>query len=214
MQTRRWTYPSTDASEPVLSELVENIRFGGVIGYPTETVYGLGGDAFNLETIRRIYRLKGRDFTSPLLILVRDREMLNAATRTIPHVAERLIQSFWPGQLTLIFEKDGGIPDALTGGRGAVGVRMSPDPVCRFILSRLDRPLISTSANPSGRVPARTASEVIRYFDGKVEWVIDGGARTDATPSTILDVTHTPPRLIRQGGVSKAQIETCIGAVI
>ncbi|HDQ46167.1 MAG TPA: threonylcarbamoyl-AMP synthase [bacterium] len=213
MTTQRLAYPISIRAEPLVPRFVECVHAGGVIGYPTETVYGLGGDALNTRTIERIYRLKGRAFRNPLLVLVRDRDMLKETVRSIPSQADVLIRAFWPGPLTLIFEKCVRIPGALTGGSGTVAVRMSPDPFCRFVFTWFDRPLISTSANPSGAVPAQTEADLIRYFGGKIDWAVDGGKRQNTTPSTLLDLTCIPPRLVREGGVTGKQIELCIGAV-
>ena len=197
----------------VIDRVVDCLNQGGVIGYPTETVYGLGGDAGDGDVIERIYRMKGRDFRKPLPVLVNRTEDVRGLVEDIPEKAGILMARFWPGPLTLVFEAFSSLPETLMGGSGRLGVRVSPDPVCRALLERFRRPLVSTSANPAGREPAESASAVLDYFGTEVDLILDGGVRRSTVFSTVLDVTEDPPRLLRRGGVPREAIENLVGAV-
>lgn len=199
--------------ESVIDEAVDLLMRGGVIGYPTETVYGLGGNATEARVIERITRLKGRDSGKPLLVLVAGVEAVLPLVRGFsPHV-KILMENFWPGPLTLVLEASSALPEAISGGTGRLGVRVSPDPVCRALVERLKKPLVSTSANPAGKEPARTASEVLFYFGEGVDLVLDGGERRTEIPSTVLDVSGDIPRLLRVGSIQREAIEKVMGEV-
>jgi L-threonylcarbamoyladenylate synthase len=195
------------------SQVADYLISGGIIGYPTETVYGLGGDAENDEVIRQIQMLKDRDSSSPFLVLVSNRENVIPIVQTVPVKAEILMAAFWPGPLTLVFEASAVLPRSLIGDARRIGIRVSPDPVCRQLLEYLNKPLISTSANPSGFAPARSASEVAAYFAGRLGMILDGGKRLGNGVSTVLDVTLDPPRLIREGAIPKEAIIRTVGGI-
>ena len=191
----------------------EVLRLGGLVLHPTETVYGLGGDgsAANNELIARV---KAREVGQPLILLTPDRETLMASFPAAcwPDEAERLAQAFWPGPLTLVIPCDSAAA-GLLGPDGGLAVRVSPDPVVGMILRSWGRPMTSTSANRSGRPPARTASEALALFEdrahlGGVEPVlaVDGGPRMGGRPSTIVSLVGTPPRLLREGPIGRAAI--------
>lgn len=213
MKTKKLTFPLQSGTEQDFEKMVGDLKRGCLIGYPTETIYGIGGDALNKETIQNVFFLKRRRFSQPLLVLVRDAAMLEGLVEPIPKQAAVLMQSFWPGPLTLLFKKTKVLPDALTGGVPCVGIRVSPDPVCRQVLEVLNRPLISTSANPSGQRPALDAATVFNYFSGAIDWILDGGPRISGNPSSLLDVTRDPPVLLREGQISRQDIEAEIGDI-
>jgi L-threonylcarbamoyladenylate synthase len=198
-------------SASVCDDVVKLLLRGGVIGYPTETVYGLGGDATLGFVVQRVCQLKGRHFGKPLLVLVSDEEAVSSVAADIPEKARTLMDRFWPGPLTLIFEAKPTLPRPLTGEQRRVGVRVSSDPVCRAILKQFQKPLVSTSANTEGRRPASTAEEVLRYFGETVDLIVDGGRRGLMVPSTLLDVSEDPPHLLRRGAVAVRDIERVIG---
>lgn len=190
------------------------IRRGGVAGYPTETVYGLGGDARSAAVWRRIAELKQRSGSSPFIILIREPGLLQNIAARIPDYARAFIDRCWPGPLTLVFAASRRLPGHLASGDGTIAVRISPDPVCRQLMGQIDFPLISTSANPAGGQPARTAPEVLRYFDGRLDAVIDGGERDSGEVSSILSVAADRPVLIREGAVKRSNLEEIGGIPI
>ena len=199
--------------ESVIDEVVDLLMRGGVIGYPTETVYGLGGNATEARVVERITRLKGRDSGKPLLVLVNGIEDVLPLIRGFSPRVKILMEDFWPGPLTLIFEASSVLPEAISAGTGRLGVRVSPDPVCRALVERLKKPLVSTSANPTGKKPARTASEVLYYFGDGIDLILDGGERKSEIPSTVLDVSGDIPRLLREGSIQREAIEKVMGGV-
>lgn len=200
--------------EPVLSDALDVINRGGIIAYPTETVYGLGCDALNAASIHRVFELKGRELGKSFLVLIRSEEEIETVAKSVSPLAERLMQAFWPGPLTLIFESAPALPEILTGKSNRIGVRISPDPVCQCLLDRFRRPLVSTSANPSGNKPARNARMVIDYFGHGVDLILDHGERPSTMPSTVLDVTQSIPVLTRRGPVSLEAVQKIIGEVV
>ena len=206
----------TDRILKIDSEHMEDFLFdrvvalfnrGGVIGYPTETVYGLGGDATNENVIHRIFQLKGRDSKKPLLCLVHSKEDLFPIIEQVSQKAERLMDTFWPGPLTLIFSISKKLPKSLQSECGKIGIRISNDPICQMLTQKFKNPIVSTSANRTGQEPARTANQVINTFGKSLDLVLDGGKRDSLNPSTVLDVTEDPPRVIRKGAVSLKKIQ-------
>lgn len=157
---------------------LEVFRTGGVIAYPTETFYGLGIDPFNIEAVKRLFLLKGRPAKSPISLIIKDRLMLTELVQGVPPVAERLIKKFWPGPLTIILRAKAGLPAELLANTGKVGVRISSNPVAQRLVEELNSPITATSANPSGKEPPRSSSEVIEYFNGSIDMLIDGGVLT------------------------------------
>lgn len=177
------------------------LRMGGLVGFPTETFYGLGAVALDAAAVRRIVAVKGRPESKPLLVLVDSISMVDVVALEIPGPARVLMAVHWPGPLTLVLRARPEVPVDVTAGSGTVGVRLSPHPVARALVSVLGSPITAPSANPSGQAPPTTAAEVLAYFRGRIEMILDGGATAGGEPSTVLDVTIDPPRLIRAGAV-------------
>ena len=199
--------------ELIIKEAVDVLNRGGIIGYPTETVYGLGGDGTKPQVVRRIQKLKGRHFDKPLLILTAGIDEAVSLVSNVLPVAKDLMDSFWPGPLTLLFQGRGSLPVGVLGPDHRIGIRVSSDPVCMALLKRFNKPLISTSANPEGEKPATGASEVEGYFECLIDFIVDGGIRKSSKPSTVLDVSVEPPVLIRSGVISKQSIQTVVGRI-
>lgn len=193
------------ASSP-LEEAVEAVKRGGVVAYPTETFYGLGCDPFNPESVKRLFVLKGREIINPVSIIIEDRKALDYVVRVVPSRAEWLMERFWPGPLTIIFEASDRVPQALIGGGHGIGVRISSSPYTQRFISALHAPLTATSANPSGAPPPSTAEEVVGYFGGSLDVVIDGGRLTATAPSTVVDVTGHDIKVLREGAIPVAEI--------
>ncbi len=188
------------------AKVVEVFGAGGVIAYPTETFYGLGVDPFNIEAVKRLFQLKGRPAKSPISLIIKDRPMLNKLVEGVPPVAERLIKEFWPGPLTIIFRAKTVLPAELLANTGKVGVRISSNPVARRLVEALDSPITATSANPSGKEPPRRPSEVIGYFNGSIEMLIDGGELSGRYGSTIVDITENRIEILREGEIPASRL--------
>jgi len=194
----------------VIDEAVHMLKKGGVIAYPTETVYGLGCDAFCEAAVQRVFELKGKMTNEPMLVLIGRAEGLASLVSSVPPAGRFLMDRFWPGPLTLVFQASQRVPRTLTGGKDTIGCRVSPDPVCAALLERFQRPLVSTSANPAGRPPARSASEVSAFFPDRVHFILDGGKRSLGLPSTVVSVAESAPRLLREGVLSKTVINDAL----
>lgn len=188
-----------DPEGALIEEATHVLRNGGLIGYPTETVYGLGTDAYNEEALERLFRIKGRETNKPVSILIRNVEMLEEVTSRIPPLAMNLIQGHWPGALTIIFQASKRCPAILTGKSGKVGVRISPNRIAQELLEALKKPLTSTSANFSDMPSLSDPHEVYRVFRGRIDLILDGGKTQGEGESTVIDVTVSPPRVLREG---------------
>ncbi len=194
-----------------LSAAVATLSRGDVIVFPTETLYGLGADAFNFTAVEKVFQLKGRDPNNPFPVLVSDRSMLNSLVENISPLAEKLIERFWPGPLTLVLPARNDIPRPLVNSTGAIGVRISSQPIASEIVRMLGRPLTATSANPSGQPGAKTIAQARDYFSGKIKVFIDGGELTSKTGSTVAAVVGSKIKIIRAGEIAKSELEQALG---
>jgi L-threonylcarbamoyladenylate synthase len=190
--------PANPGSD-LMAQAVKILKEGGVIAYPTETFYGLGVDAKNEKAVERLFVVKGRDFKNPIPIVVGDIADLNRVVTGIPDLGRELIDRFWPGPLTLIFGAAPSIPEHLTAGTGKIGIRISRHPIARLLAQQLSGPLTSTSANRSGQRECVTAQEVLEKIGDDLDCIIDGGETPGGKGSTILDITQTPPVVLRAG---------------
>lgn len=205
-----------DAAHPDTEELAqaaEVLRNGGLVAFPTETVYGLGANAFDGQAVVRIFEAKGRPQDNPLIVHVADRETVSQVAASIPPAAERLMERFWPGPLTLVLPKTPQVADAVTCGLDTVGVRMPNHPVALALIRAAGVPVAAPSANLSGRPSPTSAEHVIEDVAGRVEVIVDGGETGVGVESTVLDVTVDPPVLLRPGGVTVEQITAEIGPI-
>ena len=177
-------------TNPVLnSQITKAVRLlkqGGLIAFPTETYYGLGVDPFNNEALQRLFRVKQRNIDKAVLVLVTDRSQVERFTDSINEHFNKLMATFWPGPLTLVFPARSNVPTLLTGGTGTVGIRQSPNPVTRQLLLEFAGPITATSANRSGASPATTAAEVKEFFGSEVDSIVDGGATPGGQGSTLV----------------------------
>lgn len=183
-----------------LGEAAAVLKDGGVVAFPTETFYGLGAAALDPRAVRRILELKGRPETKPLLVLADSIEMAEAIAE-LNDRARSLAARHWPGALTLVLPARSHVPREVTAGTGTIGVRVSPHPVARGLVRALGGPLTAPSANPSGIEPPTSAEGVLAHFAGAIELVLDGGPTPGREPSTVLDLTGEPPRVLRQGAI-------------
>lgn len=186
----------------VLETAAGMIRRGGLVAFPTETVYGLGADATNPEAVERVFLAKGRDFSKPILVLIADRSWLSLLARDIPAPARVLMDAFWPGPLTLTFPARDAVPRALLGGGTTVGVRMPDVTLARRLVQAVGRPVTAPSANRSGSPNPVTAEQVALSLGDRIDLILDGGPSSSDVPSTVVDATVTPPALIRPGRIA------------
>jgi L-threonylcarbamoyladenylate synthase len=185
---------------------VKILRKGGVIAFPTDTVYGLGADAFNSTAVERIYEIKNRPKHRQLPLLIADVEQLVTLANPIPEIAWFLARRFWPGGLTLVLPKTDSLPVYLAP-ESTIAVRVPNHPVCLAIIQQLGNPIIGTSANISGQLAALTAEEVGQQLGGKIDFIINGGRCPGGKESTVVDVTREPPIILRQGIIPSDEID-------
>ncbi len=183
------------------------LKKGGLVAFPTDTVYGLGACFNNLAAVERIYRLKQRRRNMGLPLLVADAAQMEEVAAAISPAAWLLLRRFLPGALTLVLPRAESVPDIVTGGGGTVAVRIPNHPVPLALIRGVGMPIIGTSANISGRPSPLAADEVLSQFGSKLELVIDGGRCPVGRESTIVDVTGDVPRLLRQGAISRQELE-------
>ncbi|MFC1948250.1 L-threonylcarbamoyladenylate synthase [Chloroflexota bacterium] len=180
---------------------------GGIIAYPTDTVYGLGACSDNLKAVKRVYEVKNRPFDMPLPLLLSDVSWIERLTISISDTAYRLIDEFLPGALTLVAKKADSVPHIISGGKNTIALRIPDHPITIALINGTGRPLIGTSANLSGKPSALTADDVDNQLGDKIDYILDGGLCPGGKESTIVDVTGDIPVLLREGAVSKADIE-------
>lgn len=186
---------------------------GGLVAFPTETVYGLGGNALDPEASRKIYAAKGRPSDNPLIVHVAAPEAVRPLTREIPETAKRLMAEFWPGPLTIILRASGSVPRETTGGLETVALRMPDHPVALSLLRKAGIPIAAPSANTSGRPSPTKARHVAEDLEGRIEMILDGGDVGIGVESTIVDLTGQVPVILRPGYISKAMLENVLGEV-
>ena len=183
------------------------VRSGGLIAFRTDTFYGLGADPLNASAVRRIFELKGREEGKPILVLISDVNLVYSFLTNPSAQFSLTAKRFWPGPLTLIGVARDELPRELTAGTGTVGIRLPADEEVRALLHACGGALTATSANPAGQPPARSAEEVGRYFRDGIDLIVDDGEVTATHPSTVLDLSGEVPHLIREGAVSRAELD-------
>jgi L-threonylcarbamoyladenylate synthase len=199
-----------NSEDAVLTRAAEILTRGGVIAYPTETFYGLGVDATNETSIRKIYTIKGRNFNNPISIIIDKTENLQTLVQEVPDNALKLMQAFWPGALTIVFKASVSVSSLLTAHTGKVGIRVSGHTAAGTIAAKLRHPVTATSANLSGTPECSTADEVAKQIGDKLDAIVDLGKTAGGLGSTIIDVTFNPAKIIRQGAIGRDMIEKYI----
>ena len=211
MQTKIF-YPEKEKN--AITEAAAIIKRGGLLGIPTETVYGLGADALNEDAVRRIFEAKGRPQDNPLILHVpNDVTWLERYCHDVPETAYRLAEKFWPGPLTMILPRREIVPLRTTGGLDTVGIRCPDHPVTQAIIAEAGVPSAAPSGNLSGRPSPTNAADMKEDMDGRIDGIVDGGACRVGVESTIIDLTVTPPRLLRPGGLPLEELEAVLGDV-
>lgn len=198
-----------DANSPDKSAIdaaAQAIRRGALVAFPTETVYGLAADALNPEAVARVFEVKGRPANNPLPVQVASERDIPQVAVDIPCVAAELIRRFMPGPLTIVLRASPDVPDLVTAGTGTVGVRIPDHPVALELLRSAAIPIVAPSANPSGEPPPTSAEEVLAYLGGRIEYLLDAGPSQIRIASTVVDLTSTPPRILRHGAISDEEL--------
>ena len=189
------------------------LRGGGLVGIPTETVYGLGANGLDPAAVGRIFQAKGRPQDNPLILHIPSADHLERYCADIPQSAFDLARACWPGPLTMILKRRPIVPDVVTAGMDTVGMRCPSHPVCRAILQAAEVPVAAPSGNTSGRPSPTTAAHMAEDMEGRIDAIVDGGPCSVGVESTIVDLTETPPRLLRPGGITLEQLESVLGRV-
>ncbi|HEY6806062.1 MAG TPA: L-threonylcarbamoyladenylate synthase [Pyrinomonadaceae bacterium] len=200
--------PDNEETRKLAAEIISQ---GGLIAFRTDTFYGIGADPLNEEAVARIKSLKGREEGKPILLLVGDLLDVDPLLSERPALFEVVASAFWPGPLTIVVPSAAELPDEITAGTRSVGLRLPDDEGVRGLVSICGGRLTATSANLSGSVAARSAADVENYFPAGIDLIIDGGEVTATKPSTVLDITVEPPKLIREGAVTKEALLKVVG---
>jgi L-threonylcarbamoyladenylate synthase len=202
MSTERYL-PATPESIARAAQLMAD---GGVVAFPTDTVYGLACDLFNAAAVRRIFEIKGRPHRMPLIAMIADLAQWALVAESVPSGARILSERWWPGPLTIIVPAHAGIPAEVLGGGNTIGVRIPDHPVALELLRQAGRPLATTSANRSGDPAACTADDVTAALGDAVDLILDAGPSPQGVPSTVVDCTVTPPRILREGHLNASML--------
>ena len=205
MKTERLTAADVERAAEIL-------RRGGLLGIPTETVYGLGANGLDEEAVARIFAAKGRPQDNPLILHIPSADWLERYCEAVP-AAYTLAERFWPGPLTMILARKPAVPDAVTAGLDTVGMRCPAHPLCRAIIAAAGVPVAAPSGNTSGRPSPTSMADMLEDMEGKIDGIVDGGPCAVGVESTILDLTERPPRLLRPGGVTLEELRAVLGEV-
>lgn len=190
------------------------LRQGGLVAYPTDTVYGLGACVSLPQAVERVYEVKERPRSMPLSLLLADASQVTGVAESVPLVAWSLIRSFWPGALTIVLPRSNAVPDIVTAGDKTIAVRIPAHPVPVALIEGLEAPIVGTSANLSGQPSPLTAEEVYAQLGGRVDLIIDGGRCPGGKESTVVDVTGGTPVVLREGAISREELERVCGQTL
>ncbi len=190
------------------------IKQGNLVAFPTETVYGLGADAMNKKAVERIFIAKNRPADNPLIVHISKREQLLQVARTLPEVAEKLMDRFWPGPLSLVLPKNMAVPAVTTAGLDTVVVRFPSHPIAQAIINSANTPIAAPSANLSGKVSPTSADHVIEDLINRIPFIIDGGDLEYGLESTVVDCTVEPPTILRPGSITLEQIKEIVPSIV
>ena len=200
-------------SQQDIQTAADLLRAGGLVGIPTETVYGLGANGLDPAPVGRIFQAQGRPPDTPLILHIPGADWLERYCRDIPAAAYELARRFWPGPLTMVLRRRDNVPDQVTAGLDTVGMRCPAHPLCRAVIQAADVPVAAPSGNTSGRPSPTTAAHMLEDMDGRIDAILDGGPCSVGVESTIVDLTCTPPRLLRPGGITLEQLRAALGEV-
>jgi L-threonylcarbamoyladenylate synthase len=201
----------TRISPEIIAEAAGILRAGGLVAFPTETVYGLGANALDAAAVARIYQAKGRPAGNPLIVHIADVAAARPLVSVWPAAAQKLAERFWPGPLTLVLPRTLAVPDIVTGGGPTVGVRVPAQPIALALLEAAGVPVAAPSANRSNYLSPTTAQHVLRDLSGRVDLILDGGPTRSGIESTVLDLSTDPPRILRPGPIQASELAACVG---
>jgi len=190
----------------IIEKAVEMLNLGNLVAFPTDTVYGIGADAFNKSAVEKIFTAKGRDSKKPLQVLIADKDDLNLIVEKQSDILHQLADRFFPGALTIVVPARADFPRWITCGLDTVGVRMPSNPIAIEMIKAFGKPISATSANISGFHDPKNAQQVLEYLDGRIDLILDGGATPDDVPSTVIDISVNPPKILRQGKLTIEEI--------
>ena len=213
MKTRIEKLDKNRIDKKIIKDAGEILKRGGLVAFPTETVYGLGANALNEDAARKTYAAKGRPSDNPLIVHIAHMDDLKLIVKEIPELAVKIAEEYWPGPLTMIFEKTDLVPYGTTGGLDTVAVRMPSEEIALELIRAGGGYVSAPSANTSGRPSPTMAEHVAEDMTGKIEMILDGGAVDIGVESTIVDMTVTPPMILRPGAITKEMLEELIGEV-
>jgi L-threonylcarbamoyladenylate synthase len=217
METITWVVDNNSdlsTSSPQIKQAAQLLRINEVVAFPTETVYGLGGNATSTAAVEKIFEAKGRPGDNPLIVHISGQNQLEHLVQRVPEVARKLMTAFWPGPLTLIFQaQEHAVSERVTAGLSTIAVRMPDHPVALALISESGIPLAAPSANLSGRPSPTTANHVWDDLNGRIAGIVDGGPTGVGLESTVVDCTETVPTILRPGGITKEQLEAVIGKI-
>ena len=196
-----------------ISRAAEILKNGGLVAIPTETVYGLAADTYNVEAVKGIFKAKGRPQDNPLIVHISDIGMLHDLCCDLPEAAQKLAERYWPGPLTMVLPKSNKVPAEISAGLSTVAVRFPKNPVARAIISAAGRPLAAPSANLSGSPSPTTAQHCINDLEGRVEGIVISGGSEVGLESTVISLCENPPRLLRPGAVTVEMLESVLGKI-
>ncbi len=212
--TKRITLSADSPDAAIIAEAADVLRNGGLVAFPTETVYGLGADALNPDAVKKVFVAKGRPADNPLIVHLAGFEKLEEYVDEIPPLAATLARVFWPGPLTLVMKRSILVSDLISAGLDTVAVRVPNHPIALALLREFGEGIVAPSANLSGRPSPTTAQHVESDLSGRIEMILDVGATDIGVESTVLDVTQNPPAILRLGGLTKEEIEDVAGPVV
>lgn len=200
----------TNPTSNEIKDVAKILKNGGVVIFPTDTLYGLGVDALNKKAINKIFKIKKRDIDKPITINIAYKKDLKHLVKNIPLSAKKLIKNFWPGPLTIIFEKSNIIPKSLTGGTNYIGIRIPNNKIALSLIKAVGHPITSTSANISGKQNSTDIKKIIKNFSTQVDIILEGENLPNNNGSTIIDLSKKTPTIIREGAISFQEINKII----
>ncbi|MBN1272096.1 MAG: threonylcarbamoyl-AMP synthase [Candidatus Aminicenantes bacterium] len=206
IKTREFLVDTEKIKMDIIETIVPILEKDGIIAYPTETFYGLGGNIFSPEAVNKIYNIKGRDFSKPLSVVIADTDMIPLLASEIPGVLSEVASRFWPGPLTVVLKASAELPRRMTGPKGTIGIRLPASPWVRALVRRAGFPLTATSANLSGEKNPDDPESVRRDFWGKIDALVNGGRTPGGKPSTVLDLSLPDAPILREGAVPASDL--------
>lgn len=211
IHTKIVTMDSENIDPEIIKEAADIINKGGIVVFPTETVYGIGADALNDEAVDKIFKAKGRPQDNPLIVHIADVSELEVLVKEVPESAEKLADKYWPGPLTMILYKKDILSDKITAGLDTAAIRLPKNKIALALINESKKPIAAPSANTSGKPSPTEASHVIEDLMGKVDMIIDGGSTNIGIESTVIDMTGDMPTILRPGGITKEEVEEVLG---